>query len=142
MAIITRAKEFGATIKELVHLWIVFCRSKLEQACVLWHSTLTQENSENLERTQKTFSKLVLGPKYNNYEDALIKLNLHTLSLRRKNLCLKFAKSGLRNHTLTDLLRKNKKNHSMKTRKFQSHNTDSSNTARYGRSSIPYMQIY
>ena len=53
----------------------------------------------------------MLAPKYNNYEDALIKLNLHTLSLRRKNLCLKFAKSGITNHTLTDLLQKNKKNH-------------------------------
>ena len=83
----------------------------------------------------------MLAPKYNNYEDALIKLNLHTLSLRRKNLCLKFAKSGITNHTLTDLLQKNKKNHRMKTRKCQSHNTDSSNTARYGRSSIPYMQM-
>ena len=140
MAIVRRAKEFGATIKELVHLWIIFCRSKLEQTCVLWHSTLTQENIEDLERTQKTFAKLVLGQKYENYEDALLKLNLISLNSRRQNLCLKFAQYGLRNHTLTDLLRKNKKNHNMETRKFEKHHTDFSNTARYGRSTIPYMQ--
>ena len=135
-----RAKEFGATKKELAHLWIVFCRGTLEQSCVLWHNTLTQENFEDLERTQKTFTKLALGQNYKNYEDALLKLNLHPLSSRRKNLCLNFAKSGLRNDTLRDLLQRKRKKHSMSTRKFQSHNIESSNTARFGRSSIPYMQ--
>ena len=80
MALIRRAKEFGATKKELVHLWIVFCRGTLEQSCVLWHNTLTQENFDDLERTQKTFTKLVLGQNFKNYEDALLKLNLHPLS--------------------------------------------------------------
>ena len=86
------------------------------------------------------FAKLVLGQKYKNYENALEKLNLYSLSLRRKNLCLKFAQSGLRNCTLTDLLCKNKKNHKMKTRKFEEYNTDFSNTARLDKSTIPYMQ--
>ena len=107
MAIVRRAKEFGATIKELVHLWIIFCHSKLEQTCVLWHSTLTQENVEDLERTQKTFAKLVLCQKYENYEDALLKLNLLPLNSRRKKLCSKFAQSGVKHETMTDLFKEN-----------------------------------
>ena len=76
MAIVRNAKAFGATIKEMVHLWITFCRGTIEQTCVLWHKSLTEENSHDLERVQKTFAKLALGQKYNNYEAALIKLNL------------------------------------------------------------------
>ena len=140
MVLIRRAKEFGATYKELVHMWIVFCRSLLDQSCVVWHGNLTQDNSEDLERTQKTFAKLVLGKNYRNYEDALIKLNLYSLNKRRTELCLKFAKSGLRNNTLRDLLQRKKKKHTMKTRKTEKHNVEFMNTDRYGRSSVPFMQ--
>ena len=58
----------GAKMHEMVHLWILFCRSVLEQSCVVWGTSLTQENLEDLERTQKTFAKLVLKEKYKNYE--------------------------------------------------------------------------
>ena len=140
MVLIRRAKEFGATMKELVHLWTVFCRSVLEQSCIVWHSNLTQENTDDLERTQKTFAKLVLGRNYCNYEDALVRLNLYSLSKRRKELCYKFANSGLRKHTLTDLLQRRKSRHSMKIRKPEKHEVNFTNTERYGRSAIPYMQ--
>ena len=140
MALIRRAKEFGATKKELVHFWIVFCRGTIEQSCSVWDGSLTQENCQDLERTQKTFAKLVLGKKYSNYEDALIKLNLHSLSKRRKKLCLNFAKSGVRNNTMRDLLQRKKKNHSMKMRKVETHNVEVTNTERYGRSAVPHMQ--
>ena len=83
MTIIRNMKAFGATKEELVHMWIVMCRSKLEQACVVWHSSLTKENSEDLERIQKSFAKLVLQEKYITYEEALIRLNLNSLADRR-----------------------------------------------------------
>ena len=109
MTLIRNMKAFGATKEELVHMWIVMCRSKIEQSCVLWHSSLTQENSEDLERTQKTFTKLVLQEKYKTYEQALLQLNLNSLAERRRQLCLKFAQSGEKHGKLTDLLIKNEK---------------------------------
>ena len=48
---------FGASVQEMVHLWIVFCCSVIEQSCVVWHGSLTQENRDNLERTQKNVCK-------------------------------------------------------------------------------------
>ena len=51
---------FGATREEMVHFWITYCRSALEQSAVLWSSSLSQENKDDLERTQKSFAKLVL----------------------------------------------------------------------------------
>ena len=95
MVLIRNIKKFGATPKELVQLWITFCRSALEQSCVLWHSTLTQENITDLERTQKTFARLVLQNQYGSYGNALEKLNLLPLSERRRQLCLKFGRSGI-----------------------------------------------
>ena len=43
----------------LVHLWKLFCQYVLEHSCFLWDSGLTQVNRNDLERTQKTFLKLI-----------------------------------------------------------------------------------
>ena len=116
MQLIRNIFSFGATREEMVHLWIVFCRSVLEQSCVVWHSSLTQENNEELERCQKIFTKLVLKEKYKDYEDALIKLNLDSLHSRRQFLCEKFAKSGIKHKKLDDLFPETDKKLKMETR--------------------------
>ena len=94
MQLLRGLKNFGASAEEMVHLWIMFCRSVIEQSCVVWGTSLTQENVNDLERTQKTFSKLVLGEKFKDYENALLLLNLDSLETRRQELCLRFAKNG------------------------------------------------
>ena len=100
MQLLRGVQGFGAKMHEMVHLWILFCRSVLEQSCAVWGTSLTQENAEDLERTQQTFAKLVLKEKYKNYENALILLNLDSLEVRRKEMCLKFSKNGIKNKTL------------------------------------------
>ena len=77
-------------------LWKIYCVSVLEQSCVEWGSSLTQENIEDLKRTQKTFAKLVLRDKYVNYELALQRLNLETQAERRKKIGLGFVKVALK----------------------------------------------
>ena len=64
---------FGANINEMVHLWTVYCRSVLEQSCVVWGSTLTLENTNDLGRTQKSFLKMILksGIKYDKFNDLI-----------------------------------------------------------------------
>ena len=64
---------------------------------------LTQENREDLERTQRSFCKLITNYKFTSYEDMLTKLNLTKLPERWKYLNLKIAKDGLYNEKLTDL---------------------------------------
>ena len=85
-------------LQEMVHLWIVFCRSVIEQSCVVWHGSLTQENIDNLECTQKRFAKLVMKEKYQNYVDALLLLNLDSLETRRNDISLKIAQAGIKNN--------------------------------------------
>ena len=73
MLLLKKVLSFGATREEMVHLWIIYCRSYLEQCATVWSSSLSQENKEDLERTQKSFAKLVLKEEYMNYEIALLK---------------------------------------------------------------------
>ena len=55
MQLLRGVLSFGATLDEMVHLWKIFCRSVLEQSCVVWHTSLTQDNIDDLERTQNPF---------------------------------------------------------------------------------------
>ena len=91
MQLLRKVWSFGSSITEMVQLWKVFCRSILEQSCVLWDSGLSQENRNSLERTQKTFLRLILEEDYRNYENALTVCQLETLENCRKTQTLKFA---------------------------------------------------
>ena len=107
---------------------------------MLWHNSLTQENKDDLERTQKSFAKLVLQEKYKNYENALICLNLDKLSDRRNTLSLKFAKDGIKHDKLNDLFPVNNKEHQMVTRSSDKYKILHANTERLKNSSIITMQ--
>ena len=111
MQLLRKVWSFGSSYQEMVQLWKVFCRSILEQSCVLWDSGLTQENRNNLERTQKTFLILILEEEYNNYENALHISQLETLDKRRKELTLRFAQTSLADGLLTDVFPIKNTNH-------------------------------
>ena len=102
--------------------------------------SLTQENKDNLERTQKGFAKLVLGSKYQDYSSAHLRLNLVTLSERRTELIAKFAKSSIDNKKLDKLFILKKPNQHMTMRKPEKYRVTKTNTERFRNSSIPFMQ--
>ena len=83
-----------------------------------------------LRKDTKNVCKNLLRDKYVHYENALLMLNLETLSQRRSNLYLKFAKSGIKFSTLDDLFPTNKKEHNMKTRECEKFQVQFSNTDR------------
>ena len=140
MQLLRGVQSFGAKHDEMVHLWTIFCRSVLEQSCAVWHSSLTQENIDDLERTQKSFCKMVLKEKYISYENALFKLNMESLHERRQILQLKFAKSGIKHDKLNDLLPRNQNECKMETRKHENFQVNFANTERLKKSSIISMQ--
>ena len=109
MVFLRKILNFGANQKEMVHLWITYCRSVLEQSAVVWQGGLTNKNRKDLERTQKSFTKLILKNKFTTYEQALISLNLSTLETRRDQLCLRFARN-YRKSEKTKLIFPHKKN--------------------------------
>ena len=71
---------------------ILFIRSILEYCAVVWHSSLTCEQSADIERVQKVATRTILQDFNVPYETALGELHLEKLDERRKQLCLNFAK--------------------------------------------------
>ena len=125
---------------DLKIIYYSYIRSVLEQSCVVWHSSLTEEDSDNLERVQKNALRVILDYKYVNYESALQILKIKTLKERREQLCGKFAKKCTISNKFKDLFTENVKEHEMKTRKKEKYSVSMANTERYKKSAIPFMQ--
>ena len=116
MELMRRISNFGASWDDLKNIYILYIRSLLEQSCTVWHSGLSQENIQDLERVQKSAMKLIMKESFRSYEHALNILELESLQDRRELLCLNFAKKCLNNEKMKDLLPKIQKIHPMVTR--------------------------
>ena len=138
MELLRKCKSFGATEAEMVKLWVTYCRPILEQSCSVWDSSLTEENISDLERTQKSFCKLVLQNKYYSYENSFLFFNLDSLQTRRKILNTKFAQQGILNKKLNDLFPINEKHYNF--RKPEKYKVLSANTEKLRRGSVIQMQ--
>ena len=94
MWLIRRLKQLGANKNELLDVYFKQIRSILEFAVPVWAGSITQEETKQIERVQKTLCAIILGPNYHTYEEALIELKLERLSERRKQQTLKFAQKS------------------------------------------------
>ena len=90
LSMITKLKYVGVSIEDLLDIYILFIRSVTEYCAVAFHSSLTKEQSEKLEKIQKTSLKVMLGESYVSYSAALEMCNLQTLYERRERRCLDF----------------------------------------------------
>ena len=54
-------KQSGAGIDEMVHFFKTVIRSLLEYACPVWHNSLTNEQSDQLDSIQKRALKIKCG---------------------------------------------------------------------------------
>ena len=60
MELLRKLAVFGAPDEDMKTIYILFIRSLLEQSAPVWHSSITQENSDDLERVQKSALKIIL----------------------------------------------------------------------------------
>ena len=97
MRLLHKLVDFSVPLEDLVTIYIQYIRSILEQSCQVWHSSLTLENFQDLERVQKNAMKILLQDDYLSYSNALLITGLSTLFERRQHLSLKFAKACVRN---------------------------------------------
>ena len=115
---------------DLKDTYLTFIRSVLEQSAVVWHSSLTQKNRQDLERVQKAAVRVIMGRNYTTYKNGLIVLKLDTLEKRRELLCLRFAKNCIKTEKVKDLFPLNNSKHGMKMRKVKKYKTNKQNTNR------------
>ena len=140
MELIRKLSGFGAPLSDLKIVYITFIRSLCEQSSNVWHSSLTVENEEDLERIQKVALKIMLKNHYKNYQSALNMLDLQTLKERRTQLCLVFARKCLKNPKMKMLFPPNNRTHTMNPRTYEHFQVLHANTVRFKRSPIIYMQ--
>ena len=116
-----------------------YIRTILDQSSVVWHSSLTDKNRNDIERVQKVAVRIILGKNFINYNEGLKKLRLQNLNDRREYTCLKFAQKCLKNDKLRNMFPKSVKISNMKKRKNEKFKVKFSKTERYRKSAIPYM---
>ena len=140
MCLLRKVASFSPPTQDLKIIYFQYIRSILEQSCVVWHGSLTEENRSDLERIQKNSLRIILKNKYINYEQALNDLNIDTLENRRETLCLKFAKKARNSPYIKELFKEKNKIHTMELRNTEKFEVHMAHTKRYQESSIPYMQ--
>ena len=116
MELVRRVASFGTPVEDIKNIYILFVRSILEQSATVWHSSLTQENINDLERVQKSAIKVILQENYSSYKQGLAQLNIESLASRREQLCLNFAQKCVKSEKLKHMFPLNEKSLEMKTR--------------------------
>ena len=140
MQLLNNAAKFTSQKNDLKSIYTTFIRPVLEQSSPVWSSSLTEENSTDIERVQKTAIKIIMGKKYNCYKSALLELNLKTLSQRRIDLSLVFAKRTIQNKKVKNMFPIRQENRFQKRRKTEYYKVNRASTERLKMSAIPQMQ--
>ena len=106
-------------------------------AVPVWHSSLTKQQSRDIENIQKLAFKVIMQNRYKSYELACKFFNTTTLEERRTQLCYKFAKRNLKsdhsyfNQISTNMRTRNKPGIRVQEVKC--------NFNRFYKSSVPYL---
>ena len=140
MELIRKLSGFGAPVMDLKKVYMTFVRSHCEQSCVVWHSGLTIQEENDLERVQKVALKIILKDQYISYDNALNYLQLESLKDRRIHLCLTFARKCLGNPKMKELFLPNNRTHTMLPRNHEHFQVLHANTERMKNSPVIYMQ--
>ena len=94
---IRKLKKAGISDIDILYFYFMKIRSVLETNCVVYHSMLTLENTNDIERIQKIVIKIILDDRYNDYHQGCLLLGISTLQQRRVKLCLNFGLKCLTN---------------------------------------------
>jgi hypothetical protein len=92
MILLKNLFSFNVPIEDLIDIYYLYIRSIVEQSAVVWHSSLTKGEQNDLERVQKVALRIILRDQYTTYLEALELTGIETLKARRAKLCLNFAK--------------------------------------------------
>ena len=107
---------------------------------MIWHSTLTQEDCDSLERVQKNALRNILKERYISYENSLNIVQLETLFKRREKLLYSFGKKSTIIEQTKHLFKRKETVHSKNTRNTEKYEVIHANTERLRKSTVPYIQ--
>ena len=140
LTMLTKLRYVGTSVEDLIVIYSLYIRSILEYCSVAYHSSLTQAQSDKIERVQKTCLRVILSDMYVNYEAALEMCNLEKLSTRREERCLKFALKCLKHETNQKLFPYNERNLVQNLKNKERFKVNWARTEAYRKSAIPHCQ--
>ena len=68
MLLLSRAAAFTSNSHDLKRIYLTYIRSIVDQSAVVWHSSLTEKNRNDIERIQKVAVRIILGKNLKNYK--------------------------------------------------------------------------
>ena len=83
LSMLIKLKYVGVKVEDLLDIYVLHISSVAQYCSVVFHSTLKGEQSNTIERIQRTCLKIILGDMYINYSSALEMSGLDRLSDRR-----------------------------------------------------------
>ena len=140
LSLITKLKYVGVQIEDLIDIYVLFIRSVAEYCSVVFHSSLTVEQSEKLEKIQKTSLKIILGDIYIDYPAALEMCGLETLASRRQHRCLDFALKSVKHPRNKHLFPLHPVQPEYSFREREMYQVNFARTSAYQNSTIPFCQ--
>ena len=143
LSMITKLKYAGVSLDDLIEIYSLFIRSTAEYCSVVFHSSLTVEQTDKIEIIQKVCLKVILGDQYISYYSDLQLCGLKTLSERRQDRCLNFAKKCIKHPKNQRLfpLRKYETGQAHFIRNSEPFEVNFASGSKYQNSAIPYCQI-
>ena len=137
MIILKKLYPFNIPIKEMVIIYTMYIRSIVEQSCVVWGSSITQDEEMAIEHVQKCALRIIFKYDYISYENSLAVAKLSTLKNRIHMLQIRFAKKCTQNEKTQDMFPL--KNVSRNTRNPEIYEVPFARTSRLANSAIPMM---
>ena len=141
ISMLTKLSYAGVSKDDLIHLYKMFIRSKLEYCVVPMHSSLTNQQKAKLEHCQSVSLRVILKNEFNSYEEALKATGLQTLESRRKERCISFARKCIKHPLNKRIFPENISSESAVTmRQREPFKVNFAYTETYKNSAIPYCQ--
>ena len=140
LQLLRKASEYTSVIEDLEVIYNSYILSILEQSSVIWGSSITDENDNDLERVQKNALRIIFKENYKSYEQSLEEINMVSLKERREKQALKFANNCLKKEQTKDLFKLRITEHPMRIRNQLKYEEIKSNTERMRKSTVPYLQ--
>ena len=117
--ILRHNKKAGMSKEDMLFIFNTTIRPSLEFAAPTFHSMLTAEQRDRLERVQKRACKLIFGWD-TNYDTLVANERIETLDSRRERLTINFAKKTVKNERFADWFEENEPERTLRrTKKYK-----------------------
>ena len=133
---LSKLKYIGTEIDDLIDIYCLYVRSVLEYCAVVFHSSLTSEQADQLEAVQSVALFTILGDNYVSSSAAREMTGLSLLSERRERRVESFTRKALKHPRHVKLFPRNEVNSDRSVRYREPFKVNYARTEYYKRSAV------